>query len=161
MLDTQSSGAVQCLATLARDVCTVNNIQVPGVQADQESTDNQCCSQQGQTNNISLDFTDADLLTSEKNIDLDILNNLSSTPPRTTRPSSLFLTPTTAAAQLLSSPLSSPAKPVQTENKSPMVVPVTMYWNTFPALLLDGVKYVRLIDISRQALPSKETGRLL
>jgi len=115
------------------------------------------------SNQLPLDIEQVDF--SDREIDLALLGDLQ-TPPRPSalvgdspaRPISMAslnvpVMPTESAAQ----------PPVATWSeetfKSPIVVPISMYWNTFPGLLLDGVKYVRLIDISRQALPSKDTGR--
>lgn len=150
---------------LARSVCLENNIDLPSdISQTEADISKQGVSQLSQGTNISLDITDADLLVTDKNLNLDILQGLSATPPRPTRPSSLFQTPTTSSStcsnlsmNITDSPTSE--TPVDLPSQSPVVVPVTMYWNTFPALLLDGVKYVRLMDICRQALPSKETGK--
>lgn len=155
------------LSALARNVCLSNDITLPS----SENVNNGQLPQQSQTSNISLDFTEADLLSSDRNINIDLLNSLSATPPKPTHRPSPHGTPSsyinrTPTSKLTESPSTaateSPVPATQSWSEeafnSPIVVPVTMYWNTFPALLLDGVKYVRLIDISRQCLPSKETG---
>lgn len=116
-----------------------------GVSASDINAPAQC----SQTSNISLGIDD--LITSDRNINLDLLNALTLTPPKPAVPLSSTRHPSPVQRREVS-----PVRP--SESASPMVVPVTMYWNTFPALFIDDVKYVRLIDISRQALPSKETG---
>ena len=171
------SSDVPPLSAMAKRVCSDNNIALPAEMVKTTDSSNECAqqlSQQSQTSNISLDFTEADLLSSDKNISLDLLNDLAATPPRSSTqrtphgtPSSYVpLTPNSRVTESPSAASNSPAAVAVTKTwrdedfNSPMVVPVTMYWNTFPALLIDGVKFVRLIDISRQALPSKETGLL-
>ncbi|XP_013389843.1 uncharacterized protein LOC106158434 isoform X1 [Lingula anatina] len=46
------------------------------------------------------------------------------------------------------------------DSSVPELTTVTMYWNTFPALMINNEPHVRLVDIHKQALPAKDTGLL-
>lgn len=148
------------LSALAKTVCDMSNISynhIPELQANNQPTANIEAAaadiQLSQTSNVSLNIDDTDLLSSEdKQLTLELFNELSSSPPKA---NTNIQCADHAAADVTCEGSSGMTN---SNMSSPMVVPVTMYWNTFPALLLDGIKYVRLIDISRQALPSKETG---
>ncbi|XP_041369107.1 uncharacterized protein LOC121383262 [Gigantopelta aegis] len=43
---------------------------------------------------------------------------------------------------------------------TPWIVTVTMFWNDLPAIMIDNIPYVRLVDIHKQILPAKDTGIL-
>lgn len=43
---------------------------------------------------------------------------------------------------------------------APELTVVNMYWNDLPGLLINGQEHVRLVDIHKQVLPSKDTGIL-
>nr|KAG5687860.1 hypothetical protein BaRGS_007554 [Batillaria attramentaria] len=46
------------------------------------------------------------------------------------------------------------------ENDTPWIVTVTIYWNDIPAIIINNQPYVRLVDIHKQILPAKDTGIL-
>ena len=45
-------------------------------------------------------------------------------------------------------------------HETPWIVTVTLYWNDIPAIIINNMPYVRLVDIHRQILPAKDTGIL-
>ena len=45
-------------------------------------------------------------------------------------------------------------------NETPWIVTVTLYWNDIPAIIINNMPHVRLVDIHRQILPAKDTGIL-
>lgn len=51
-------------------------------------------------------------------------------------------------------------KPEETDQGAPWIVTVSMYWNDLPAIMLDKIPYLRLVDIHKQILPAKDTGIL-
>lgn len=53
-----------------------------------------------------------------------------------------------------------PSKTTNLEEEAPQLTTVTMYYNDVPGLMLAGEQYVRLVDIHKQMLPSKDTGIL-
>lgn len=63
-----------------------------------------------------------------------------------------------------SSPASIPppvASSVPTPDYSaPWIVTVSMFWNDLPAIMINKLPYVRLVDIHKQILPAKDTGIL-
>lgn len=50
--------------------------------------------------------------------------------------------------------------PDQGGDNAPWIVTVSMYWNDLPAIMLDNLPYLRLVDIHKQILPAKDTGIL-
>ena len=61
------------------------------------------------------------------------------------------------------SPQSVPGSlPVRTPSdyNAPWIVTVSMYWNDLPAIMINNLPYVRLVDIHKQILPAKDTGIL-
>ncbi|CAC5426717.1 unnamed protein product [Mytilus coruscus] len=58
-----------------------------------------------------------------------------------------------------------PSTPDVSKNKSeetdaPWIVTVSMFWNDLPAIMLENLPYLRLVDIHKQILPAKDTGIL-
>lgn len=131
-----NSSSPRTLAALSRLACEKAGIAPPPLVAEKE-TDHAAT--------LPIDI-ESDILGSDKTLNLDLLDELAASPTKAQQAPSQHQQPLAGLCQ------------TEDYSKSPVVVPVTMYWNTFPALLIEGVKYVRLIDISRQALPSKETG---
>lgn len=43
---------------------------------------------------------------------------------------------------------------------APWIVTVSMYWNDLPAVMINNLPYIRLVDIHKQILPAKDTGIL-
>ncbi|KAK3587512.1 hypothetical protein CHS0354_003654 [Potamilus streckersoni] len=43
---------------------------------------------------------------------------------------------------------------------SPWIVTVSMFWNDLPAIMINNLPYIRLVDIHKQILPAKDTGIL-
>ena len=56
-------------------------------------------------------------------------------------------------------PASLPA-PTPSHYNAPWIVTVSMYWNDLPAIMINNLPYVRLVDIHKQILPAKDTGIL-
>ncbi|XP_060066403.1 mucin-2-like [Ylistrum balloti] len=56
-------------------------------------------------------------------------------------------------------PTVSPAPPA-TDYSAPWIVTVSMFWNDLPAIMIDNLPFVRLVDIHKQILPAKDTGIL-
>lgn len=52
------------------------------------------------------------------------------------------------------------SKNEETDQGAPWVVTVSMYWNDLPAIMLDNIPHLRLVDIHKQILPAKDTGIL-
>lgn len=46
------------------------------------------------------------------------------------------------------------------ETDAPWIVTVSMFWNDLPAIMLENLPYLRLVDIHKQILPAKDTGIL-
>ena len=53
-----------------------------------------------------------------------------------------------------------PANTSISDYNTPWIVTVTMFWNDLPAIMIDNIPYVRLVDIHKQILPAKDTGIL-
>ncbi|XP_052098359.1 uncharacterized protein LOC127733113 isoform X2 [Mytilus californianus] len=58
-----------------------------------------------------------------------------------------------------------PSTPDVSKNKSeetdaPGIMTVSMFWNDLPAIMLENLPYLRLVDIHKQILPAKDTGIL-
>lgn len=51
-------------------------------------------------------------------------------------------------------------QPATNDYDAPWIVTVSMYWNDLPAIMLDNLPFVRLVDIHKQILPAKDTGIL-
>lgn len=114
----------------------------------------------GQVSNSSLTFpnlptpvnTDLPLPTLDKS-SLDILGN----DYRLDR-SDLF---PEAALQDTPQPVSATVPvPTPLDYNAPWIVTVSMYWNDLPAIMINNLPYVRLVDIHKQILPAKDTGIL-
>ncbi|XP_033756628.1 mucin-17-like [Pecten maximus] len=56
-------------------------------------------------------------------------------------------------------PTVSPAPP-PSDYSAPWIVTVSMFWNDLPAIMIDNLPFVRLVDIHKQILPAKDTGIL-
>ena len=50
--------------------------------------------------------------------------------------------------------------PTPLDYDAPWIVTVSMYWNDLPAIMINNLPYVRLVDIHKQILPAKDTGIL-
>ena len=50
--------------------------------------------------------------------------------------------------------------PTPSDYTAPWIVTVSMYWNDLPAIMINNLPYVRLVDIHKQILPAKDTGIL-
>ncbi|KAJ8316951.1 hypothetical protein KUTeg_004855 [Tegillarca granosa] len=51
-------------------------------------------------------------------------------------------------------------QPATNDYDAPWIVTVSMYWNDLPAIMIDNLPFVRLVDIHKQILPAKDTGIL-
>lgn len=74
----------------------------------------------------------------------------STVPDNVSAPSTI---PTTA------SPAPTVAPPT-TDYSAPWIVTVSMFWNDLPAIMIENLPFVRLVDIHKQILPAKDTGIL-
>ncbi|OWF55101.1 mucin-17-like [Mizuhopecten yessoensis] len=50
--------------------------------------------------------------------------------------------------------------PPPTDYSAPWIVTVSMFWNDLPAIMINNLPFVRLVDIHKQILPAKDTGIL-
>lgn len=50
--------------------------------------------------------------------------------------------------------------PTPLDYTAPWIVTVSMYWNDLPAIMINNLPFVRLVDIHKQILPAKDTGIL-
>ena len=50
--------------------------------------------------------------------------------------------------------------PTPLDYDAPWIVTVSMYWNDLPAIMINNLPFVRLVDIHKQILPAKDTGIL-